>query len=51
MGISQVRLAFLLIGLTFVALALSLNLGQAILDFLTYAHNVSEYPGFAFFPS
>jgi hypothetical protein len=50
MGISHVRLALILIGLTFVALALSLNLAQVLADFLEYTHDVTKYPGFAYFP-
>jgi hypothetical protein len=51
MGISRLRLLILLIGLTFIALALSYNLGEAIMNFISYAQSISSYPGFAFFPS
>ena len=50
MGISLIRLALLSIGLTLLALALSLGLAQAVNDFLSFAHDIASYPGFAGFP-
>jgi hypothetical protein len=50
MALSIIRLALLSIGLTLLALALSLNLVQVINDFLNFAHNTATYPGYAGFP-